>query len=127
VQDNKQILEELHTLRKLQQATEERISQLEKQIRYKTTMKVAKNGNIYRGVLCSDLRPYVQEWVDMGRTLGALADNAGLSEGAIVRILNNKQDMVRTDTADKLLTALGLPHIFNELVPEPPESQYYEE
>lgn len=127
MQDNKQILEELHTLRKLQQATEERINQLERQLRYKTTMKVAKNGNIYRGVLCSDLRPYVQEWVDMGRTLGALADNAGLSEGAIVRILNNKQDMVRTDTADKLLTALGLPHIFNELVPEPPESQYYEE
>ena len=127
MQDNKQILEELHTLRKLQQATEERISQLEKQIRYRTTMKVAKNGNIYSGVLCSDLRPYIQEWVDMGRTLGALADRASISEGSIVRILNNKQDMVRTDTADKLLTALGLPHIFNELVPEPPESQYYEE
>ena len=125
--NNKQILEELQTLRKLHSATEERISQLEKQLRYRTTVKIAKNGNIYKGVLCSDLRPYIQEWVDMGRTLGALADNAGISEGSIVRILNNKQDMVRTDTADKLLTALGLPHIFNELVPEPPESQYYEE
>ena len=76
----------------------------------------------------SDLAPYVREWVSTGKSLGTLANRAMISITTLERILSDEQGVVTESTADKILTALGLPHIFNQLVlPDPPPSQFYEE
>lgn len=127
MQDDKLIHEELVSLRKLRDSLNERITLLEKQQRYRVALKVKNNGAIYNGVLSTDLIPYIQEWIDNGHTIRALADKANLAEDTIGRILRNEHTMVRTTTADRIITALGIPHIFSKLVPDPPEGQFYEE
>jgi transcriptional regulator with XRE-family HTH domain len=78
--------------------------------------------------MASSIKPYIQEWIDNGHTLIALADKAGVSESVVSKILNNERDMIRVSTADSILTALGVnPSVYDSLVPQPPESKYYEE
>lgn len=82
---------------------------------------------MYTGVLGSDLKPYIQEWIDRGYTLGALADRCMLHEETLRKIMNHPTKMIRITTADAILQALELPHIYNQLVPEPPEDYHYTE
>ena len=126
--DNKQINDEIVLLRKMRSLIDERLVQLEEQLKYRTVLRVANSGSIYTGVEASSIKPYIQEWVDQGHTLIALADKAGLSESVISKILNDERATIRTSTADSILTALGVsPHVYDGLVPEPPEGHFYEE
>lgn len=127
MEDNKQIEAELSTLRKLQSATQERIDQLENQLKLRTALRLSNNGKLYEGVEVSRLKPYIQSWIDQGYTLASLAQKAGLSESTVQKMMTDEREMMRTSTADKLITALGITHLYDDIVPEPPEGHYYEE
>lgn len=131
--DRAAIERELAELRKISTSIDDRIRFLqgliedEQEKRYNTLKQASSDGKLYNGVLANDLKPYVQEWIDRGYTIRALADKANLNEETIYKVMRGGDGMLRIATADALLNALELPHIFNEIVPEPPESQYYEE
>lgn len=114
-------------MRRLRDAANDRIKLLERQLQYRIQTKQAKNGHMYTGVLALDIKPYLQEWISHGHTLRTLADKAMLAESTLESIMRNRTETVRLDTADRILTALGIPHILNNIVPDPPEGQYYEE
>lgn len=83
------------------------------------------------------LIPYIQKAVDNGDSATAIAERAMVSNTTVSNILIRKHTWMREEIADKILMALDLPHVFNELekvrlkrkvqIVEPPESQYFEE
>lgn len=123
----KDLRNEIVELEKMREMIDDRIAFLQDQIDLRRTSKVATNGTLYTGVMAIELKPYIQEWIDQGFTVQALADKALLSTQTIYRVMQESEYMVRVSTADAILQALGLPHIFNQIVPDPPEGQYYEE
>lgn len=125
--NTEEITEELKTLRKLRSTIDERIRQLEGKLQYKTALRIKSNGALQTGIPTTEIKPYVQEWVDQGHTLVALAHKANVSESTIDNIMQKPDSMVRTSTADAVLTALGLPHVLNRILPDPPEGHFYEE
>jgi hypothetical protein len=117
-----EIREELRELIKLRSIIDQRIKSLR--------MRELVPTNNGRGMVDkSDLAPYLREWIGNGKTLGTLADKAMISVTTLEKIL--KEDTpggVLESTADRILMALDLPHIYNQLVPpDPPPSQFYEE
>lgn len=128
--DRKQLEVELSELRKMRKSLDERISFFESELqqRHNIAYKIGQNGHLYSGVAGADLKPYIQEWIDSGHTLVALAEKCMLDESTVGKIMTNPERMVRVTTADAILTGLGVsPSVLNDLVPEPPESKYYEE
>jgi hypothetical protein len=73
------------------------------------------------------LAPYIQQWIDGGSTLLSLSRVAGVGEKTLRQILSGQLPTVRELTADRILSGLGLPHVFNEIVPDPPISKYWED
>ena len=70
------------------------------------------------------IKPYIQEWVDGGISLHALARKAGCAERSIRTIMSGEVTYTTLPVAEKILvTGLGLPHIYLELAPpiEPPD------
>jgi hypothetical protein len=91
-----------------------------------------KNGNA-KVVASSVLKHYIQQWVDQGFTLVALALRSGVSEQTIGKIMRGETTWTYKTTAEKLLVSgLGLPQVYNEidpmpdtpLTPDPPFSHY---
>lgn len=122
-----EIEEELRQLQRMRAMIDDRIAYFERQLLLRTQEKVASNGSIYTGVPAELIKPYLQEWIDQGHTLRTLADKAMLSESNLLRIMRGDRDMIRESTADKILSALGITHVYNEIVPEPPEDYHYME
>lgn len=85
------------------------------------------------------IAPLIQEhWLDHGHSLAALEAKANIGTGVLSKITNGKTQWTREEFADKILMALDLPHLFNDLpkarvrrqvmpITEPPKSQYWEE
>ena len=69
--------------------------------------------------------PLIRGWIDSGRSLGALERLSGVSDRTLRNALNG--DNIADTSVDKLLIALGKEHLYNDIVPMPPESHYYEE
>lgn len=84
----------------------------------------------YKWVRVSDISKYVNDW---DGTWTQLALDSGTSTKTISNIRDGLAKWVREDTADRIMMALGLPHISIELhdkrpeIPNPPPSHYYEE
>lgn len=101
-------------------------------------------------VLISDIRPAIQQWIELydrqhgkgGQLL--LAEKAVVSTRRIRSIVNGGQfagrdtHFVTLQTADRLFSAMGMGYKVKDLdwypngttrapIPEPPQSQYYEE
>jgi Helix-turn-helix len=127
VSDRSTVQDELRALYQIRALIDERIAFFETQLVVRNVVQKRSNGSLYPGVNTEDLKPYIQEWVDQGYTLRTLADKAMISETTLQKIMRGSVQMTRDDTADRILTALGLPNVYNELVPDPPEGQYYEE
>lgn len=122
--EKNRIKEELIELLKLRDLLEDRIQRLQ----YRMIAPVHRgSGNGYSVVYAEDLRPYVQAWIDDHKPLRSLAERADVNEHTLYAILRGTRETVKESTADKILQALELPHIFNQLVPLPPEDYHYVE
>jgi hypothetical protein len=71
------------------------------------------------------LIPFIQQSIDNHESLGAIAARCNLSERTVAAALRGEP--ISQSSADKLITGLGIPHLYDDIVPMPPESQYYEE
>lgn len=75
-----------------------------------------------------DSRPlskYIQQSIDNHESLRAIAERCNVSERTVATAL--KGEPISEASADRLVTGLGIPHLYDDIVPPPPESQYYEE
>ena len=115
--------EELNALKELRAIIDKRIERL--QLRMVAPEVISGNGQ--RMVENRYIRPFIREWIDRGNTLIELANQCGMSDGTLRRIMRENEDLMSERSADKILTALGLPHVYNEIVPEPPPTQFWEE
>lgn len=115
--------DELKELYHLRDALNVRIARLEQ----RAIFPVSKNGAGDAVVYTKDIRPYVQGWIDEGYTLQSLADKADISVATLYNILQRTRPTVKENTVDKILQALGLPHVYNDIFPEPPEDYHYTE
>lgn len=123
MKERNEIEEELRELHQLRDLIEKRITRLY----FRLYAPTHKRSNGYSVVYAEDLRPYVQAWIDEHKPLRSLAERADINEHTLYAILRGTRETVREATADKILSALELPHIFNELVPPPPEDYHYSE
>lgn len=82
--------------------------------------------------------PYIEDAIKNGDSTTAIAERAVVSGTTVSNILIRKYQWMREEVADSILTALGLPHVFNDIpkvrikrkvsvVNPVPESQYFEE
>lgn len=118
-----------------------RIQKLKNKIKNDKRPKLEKKTRLsYTGlfVQSSCLVPYLKEWINGDNSFSVLAEQAVVSDGVLYNIWNGKSQWTREETAEAILIALGLPHVFNELekvrikrsyaqIQEPPQSQYFEE
>lgn len=118
-----EIYEELKELLALQTIIEQRITRL----RLRLIAPTVRSGNNQRMVESRHVRPFITEWIDRGNTLQALADQCVMSDKTLRDIMNHEEKLISERSADKILVALGLPHVYNEIVPEPPPGQYWED
>lgn len=64
------------------------------------------------------LRPYIKEWLDQGFTIKSLAEKAEVSRESIDHIMQGRHNGTQVGVAERILImGLGLPHVWNELVP----------
>jgi len=133
--------EEIIYLQGVKQYLDSRIQKLKTKIRNDKRPKVGMHRLSYSGlwVQADCLIVHVQKhWLDQDRKLRHLEEKSTLSEGTISKIMNGKTQWCREETAEAILIALGLPHVFNEIekvrikrkyveIPEPPFSHYVEE
>jgi hypothetical protein len=75
-------------------------------------------------VLCIQIAPFIREWIDSGRTLVALAQEAMVSEKTVRNILSGEYKFTHDSIADAVMTAMG--HQHNHLI-DPPLSHYWED
>lgn len=74
------------------------------------------------------LIPFIQKCIDNHESLSVIADRCMVSERVVANALRGEPISERS--ADRLVTGLGIPHLYDDIVPfvpDPPESQYYEE
>lgn len=77
-----------------------------------------------------ELKPLIQLWIDEGRTLIALANEASVNHKTLKRILSGETKFNDEIIADSIRIAVGVPYYELRFVPDPrkrPQSQYYEE
>lgn len=77
-----------------------------------------------------ELKDIVQMWIDSGRTLVALAEEAAVSHKTLKDILQGKRKFTNEIIADSIRTTVGVPHLDLTFMPNPtkaPQSQYWEE
>ena len=118
---------QLVELRRARAAIDTMIEMLQKELVVRTTYKLDESNRLWTGAKSEDLRPYIQEWIDQGYTLQALADKAGMSEKTVRSVLSGGLEFVKEATADRLITALNINHRYDEIVLLPPESKYWED
>jgi len=123
--------QELSELYRMREYINQRINDISATIKHDSISLHLSGGKIY--VLTSELKPYVQEWVNLGYSLNVLADKAIVSEATLLNILRLKTEYTRENIADKILTALDMPQVRLEiyehkqtLIPKPPQG-YFEE
>ena len=79
------------------------------------------------------ISPHIIAAVNNGDTPQAIANRAGVDYKTVTRIRDNEAEWTREETSDKIMMALGLPHIHLETVvlknrvPEPPPTKFYED
>ncbi len=97
--------QELDQLIQLRDQMNKRIIHLRAKLRLETPLK----GHLT--VRCRDLAPYIQEALDLGMTINVLASKAMVSPKTIRNIMKYEYKLVYDVTADRILTALGIPHV----------------
>lgn len=110
--------EELKQLRALRHSLDLRIKRLESRM---TEPNPGRSPSVSTEKLCS----HIQKWIDSGKSLVALADEAMVDEKTIRTALKGQNISERS--VDRIVVALGLPHLYDDIVPLPPPSQYYED
>lgn len=82
-------------------------------------------GNGSRSLDSRPLSKYIQQSIDNHESLRAIAARCNVSERIVANALRGEP--ISEASADRLITGLGIPHLYDDIVPMPPESQYYEE
>ncbi len=120
--------EELEMLTKMRDYINVRIKQIKWAQKDKPELKES-----YLWVQTSCIAPYLQKFKGQDNGLTRLAEQSGVSYKTLANIRDGKSEWTREDTADKIMMALGLPHIHLEpvkikrRVPEPPPTKFYED
>lgn len=109
---------EMRQLKELRTAIDTRIAWIHRRL-YSPTI----NGQ--RSVDTRPLIKFIQESIDNHESLGAIAARCNVSERVVATALRGES--ISEASADKLITGLGIPHLYDDVVPMPPESHYYEE
>lgn len=119
MREHESLAAELKELKALRTSIDARINRIQKLLNLGLT---DRSDNIDGSIVAK----YIREWLDENHTVEMLAEKADISPATVYNVLDGRR--VRETTVDKILTALGLVHIFNEIVPPtPPQSKYYEE
>lgn len=123
-------LQELEQLRAIKTYIQGRIDVLEEVVKKKARKERRRANSLPKQgskILTAQVTPFVREWVDSGRTLEALAEEAAVSIGTIYNIINNTTVYTNEYLVDSIMTAMGHQHTALLDVPEPPPSHYWEE
>lgn len=131
--------EELVYLEGVKSYVNGRIQQLRRKINRSKQPKLAGHKLSYSGLFIqsSCLVPHIEAWIDRGKSIAVLGERANLSDTTIQRIMRGKVQWTREETAEAILIALDLPHVFTLLekvrirrkyeIKTEPESRYFEE
>jgi hypothetical protein len=125
--------EELEYLQNHLQYVQERILQLRVDIQTRKVKKSPKRRPLW--VQTSALSPYVTNYLNSEQmSMVVLAEEANVSDTTIKGIISNRTFWTSEIIADQILTAMGIPHILQELnpvvlskIPTPPPSHYFED
>lgn len=132
--------EEIIYLEGVKEYANSRIKQLKQKVYNDKRPKPQGHKLAYTGlfVQADCLIPYVQKALNSGDTVSAIAERAIVSTTTISNILIRKHQWMREETAESILLAMDLPHIFNKIekvrinrkyveTASSPESHFYEE
>lgn len=112
---------ELRQLKELRKTLDTRMAWIHRRL-YSPTI----NGKY--SVDSTPLIKYIQQSIDNGESLSIIADRCMVSERTVANALRGEP--ISEASADRLVTGLGIPHLYDDIVPfvpDPPESKFYEE
>lgn len=109
---------EMRQLKELRRTIDTRIAWIHRRL-----YSPAVNGKVT--VDSTLLIPHIQKAIDSGEALIVIAERCNLSEKTVLKALRGES--ISESSADSLITGLGIPHLYDDIVPMPPESHYYEE
>jgi hypothetical protein len=110
--------DEMRQLKELRQTIDTRIAWLHRRM-YSPKL----NGK--SSVDTTPLIPFIQQCIDNHESLIDIADRCNVSDKTLAAALRG--EAISELSADRIVTGLGIPHRYAEIVPMPPESKYYEE